>query len=94
MEDGTPNNVWNQGNCGEIEGWETNEWGADIDASILPDELINTCEDYLCDFTADFIEAECFNNNFGIGKEDSAEGGENISFVDCLLYTSPSPRDS
>jgi len=81
-KNGTSNHVWNQGNCGEVIGWETNEWGADIDASILPEVLVETCEDALCSYTASFIEAECFYNNLGIGKEDSSEGGQNISSIE------------
>lgn len=36
---GQDNSKWNGWNCGEISGWSNNEWGANIDASILPDDL-------------------------------------------------------
>jgi hypothetical protein len=40
-KDGTKNHAWNQGNCGKVEGWETNKMGADLDESILPPKLLS-----------------------------------------------------
>lgn len=30
------NNSWDNGNCGAVTGWDTNIWGANINANILP----------------------------------------------------------
>jgi len=35
------NHAWNSGNCGPVEGWGSNFWGAKITSSILPDRLIS-----------------------------------------------------
>ena len=37
---GEINNDYDNGNCGAVSGWSTNIWGANIDASILPQQLI------------------------------------------------------
>jgi hypothetical protein len=37
---GEPNAGWNQGNCGNVAGWETNILNAKIDAAILPKDLL------------------------------------------------------
>lgn len=38
---GEANPGWNQGNCGQTIGWDTNDWNAKISAAILPAKLIN-----------------------------------------------------
>lgn len=38
---GDANHSWNGGNCGKVTGWETNTWGAEIDAKILPANIVN-----------------------------------------------------
>jgi hypothetical protein len=37
---GYQNSNWDGGNCGAISGWNTNTWGANITASILPATII------------------------------------------------------
>jgi parallel beta-helix repeat protein len=37
---GELNSSWNNGNCGKVSGWETNNWGADIDSAILSAKLV------------------------------------------------------
>ena len=37
---GEPNHGWNNGNCGNVNGWDTNIWGAAIDSTILPATLV------------------------------------------------------
>lgn len=39
--DGTPNNSWNQGNCGKVQGWETNQLNAKIDSALLPPDILS-----------------------------------------------------
>ncbi len=44
--EGNINGGWNASNCGTITGWDDNVWDADIDASILPDDILLTnCTD-------------------------------------------------
>jgi hypothetical protein len=38
---GAPNHAWNSGNCGAVDGWDNNLWGAKITAAILPGRLIS-----------------------------------------------------
>ncbi|MFA6085498.1 right-handed parallel beta-helix repeat-containing protein [Mucilaginibacter sp.] len=38
---GKANDSWNNGNCGKVIGWETNIWAANINANILPVNIIN-----------------------------------------------------
>ena len=38
---GAANHAWNSGNCGAVDGWDSNLWGAKISAAILPDQLIS-----------------------------------------------------
>ena len=33
--DGNPNGAWDGGNCGEIDGWDENDWNADLDPATL-----------------------------------------------------------
>jgi hypothetical protein len=40
-KDGSDNHSWNSGNCGPVEGWETNIQGAKISESILPKQLLS-----------------------------------------------------
>lgn len=37
---GEVNNSWDEGNCGTVTGWDTNIWGANINASIIPQQII------------------------------------------------------
>ncbi|MBD1365044.1 right-handed parallel beta-helix repeat-containing protein [Mucilaginibacter sp. ZT4R22] len=37
---GEPNAGWNQGNCGQVAGWEANQFGAKIDGAILPKQIL------------------------------------------------------
>lgn len=37
--DGANNPAWNAGNCGEIVGWEDNDWNAMLDTTILPENM-------------------------------------------------------
>jgi hypothetical protein len=37
---GAENPAWDSGNCGPVEGWDTNDWHANIDESLLPQELL------------------------------------------------------
>lgn len=37
---GEINNDWNNGNCGTVTGWNTNIWGAVLNSSILPQQLL------------------------------------------------------
>jgi nitrous oxidase accessory protein NosD len=39
-KDGAENPCWNSGNCGAVAGWDSNDWHADLDDSILPAELL------------------------------------------------------
>lgn len=38
-EDGEPNPAWDQGNCGPVAGWSTNDWEAILDPASLRVEL-------------------------------------------------------
>lgn len=38
---GKPNPGWNSGNCGEVAGWDTNNWNADIKGNLLPINILN-----------------------------------------------------
>lgn len=43
-KDGTANHGWSgNGTCGTVTGWSNNTWGANIDASILPAQILSTC---------------------------------------------------
>ncbi len=78
--DGTKNNAWNGNNCGEIIGWDDNEWGADIDASILP-EVIDRCA---IDVRAENLIAHYeFNNNMLDSTDNELHGttNTNVSFT-------------
>jgi len=37
---GKENDKWNAGNCGAVQGWDTNIWNANIDENILPVKII------------------------------------------------------
>ena len=37
---GAPNGCWNSGNCGTVTGWNTNNFNATIDSTILPAKII------------------------------------------------------
>jgi hypothetical protein len=39
-KDGVLNNMWNAGNCGVITGWDTNTYNSNMNASILPAQII------------------------------------------------------
>ncbi|WP_165750065.1 right-handed parallel beta-helix repeat-containing protein [Cellulophaga sp. Z1A5H] len=39
--DGSLNSSWNNGDCGVIEGWTSNNWNSDIDVSILPEIILS-----------------------------------------------------
>ncbi len=54
---GQPNHMWNGNNCGSINGWNTNVTGANINASILPAQILLSC-----DGTFEEAEAEAFKN--------------------------------
>ncbi|OOQ57104.1 right-handed parallel beta-helix repeat-containing protein [Mucilaginibacter pedocola] len=38
---GQPNHSWNNGNCGKVQGWETNQLNAKIDSTILPRDILS-----------------------------------------------------
>ncbi|MGK2849305.1 MAG: right-handed parallel beta-helix repeat-containing protein [Candidatus Limnocylindrales bacterium] len=38
-EDGEPNSAWDQGNCGPVVGWSTNDWDAVLDPASMRVEL-------------------------------------------------------
>lgn len=40
---GVLNGGWNNGNCGNVTGWSTNNWSANIDATILPNNIVIDC---------------------------------------------------
>jgi hypothetical protein len=40
---GTSNGCWNNGNCGIVSGWNTNNCSANIDSTILPAKIIGRC---------------------------------------------------
>ncbi len=42
-KDGVSNGGWNNGNCGTVTGWNTNDWSANIDATILPNDIVIDC---------------------------------------------------
>lgn len=42
---GELNCLWNAGNCGEVTGWKTNIYNADLKASILPNKIIGRCKE-------------------------------------------------
>lgn len=42
-KDGSKNHRWNGANCGDVDGWETNELNANIGESILPRQLLSPC---------------------------------------------------
>ena len=42
---GALNCMWNAGNCGEVTGWKTNIYNADLTASILPIKIIGRCKE-------------------------------------------------
>lgn len=64
---GQSNPKWNAGNCGEILGWDENNWNAILDETILPNELL--CSDLVAyyKFDKDFLD-ESGNNFNGINK--------------------------
>lgn len=41
--DGNLNPSWDSETCGTVTGWSNNTWGAPIDASILPTQILTTC---------------------------------------------------
>lgn len=40
---GEKNDIWDQGNCGEVKGWKTNVPEAQINESLLPQQLLSPC---------------------------------------------------
>ncbi len=42
-KDGVLNHRWDGGNCGSITGWSNNTWGATIDETILPAQILLDC---------------------------------------------------
>jgi hypothetical protein len=40
--DGEISGGWNQGNCGPVAGWETNNWAATVDSTLLPAKLVSS----------------------------------------------------
>lgn len=37
---GEANNSWNKGNCGPVNGWGTNTWGAKLSSKLLPANIV------------------------------------------------------
>lgn len=42
-KDGVGNHSWNSANCGTVTDWSDNTWGAAIDSTILPEQILLTC---------------------------------------------------
>ena len=41
---GELNCMWNAGNCGDITGWKTNQYNANLKSTILPTKIIGRCQ--------------------------------------------------
>ncbi|MCF6350680.1 MAG: right-handed parallel beta-helix repeat-containing protein [Flavobacteriaceae bacterium] len=43
---GALNNRWDGGNCGIINGWDNNDWSANINSTILPEQIVLDCSTF------------------------------------------------
>ncbi len=74
---GQGNHMWNGNNCGSITGWNTNILGANIDASILPEQILDLCNESQEDNSQDTND----DSNQGSTQEESNMDKSNLENV-------------